>query len=260
MPMPGTAAVTFDSALRASRHSWLVMLDLYGTLLTVVGVVCALVYVHGFDPSRVLADGWGNTATVGYAAVCLAIAAFCFQSAAAIWGRFDFQSELVWVELQGTWQSSRIGTGNQLNSRLQTENDVVRVEAMTLRVWRARVESVVFGKDGQRQVTAMYATSQEASRMADDLEAFAARQSVFVAPRAAEDRHRIDALQATEALLGGRAPARADALAGTQDAPRIAGAGAGAGAPAARFCTACGTKASPQAKFCSACGTALPPA
>ena len=260
MPMPGTAAVTFDSALRAPRHSWLVMLDLYGTLLTVVGVVCALVYVRGFDPSRVLSDGWGNTATVGYAAVCLAIAAFCFQSAAAIWGRFDFQSELVWVELQGTWQSSRIGTGNQLNSRLQTENDVVRVEAMTLRLWRARIESVVFGKDGLRQVTAMYAMSQQASRMADDLEAFAARQSVFVAPRAAEDRHRIDALQATEALLGGQAPARVDALAGTQDAPRVAGAGADTGAPAARFCTACGTKAGATARFCSACGTALPPA
>src|SRR5471032_292030 len=211
MPMSGTAAVTLSSALAAARHSWLVMLDLYGTLLTLVGVVCALVYVRGFDPSRVMAEGWGSTATVGYAAVCLAIAAFCFQSAGAIWGRFNFESVLVWVELQGTWQSSRIGTGNQLSSRLQTENDVVRVEAMTLRVWRARVESVVFGKDGTRQVTAMYATSQEASRLADDLEAFAGRQSVFVAPRAAEDRHRIAALQATESLLGGSAPVRADA-------------------------------------------------
>ena len=257
MPMPGTAAVTLDSALRTPRHSWLVMLDLYGTLLTIVGVVCALVYVHSFDPSRVLADGWGNTATIGYAAVCLAIAAFCFQSAGAIWGRFNFESELVWVELLGTWQSSRIGTGNQLNSRLQTENDVVRVEAMTLRIWRARVESVVFGKDGLRQVTAMYATSQQAARLADDLEAFAGRQSVFVAPRAAEDRHRIDALQATEALLGGQAPARQDALAGAHDAPRVTAAPAGERAPAARFCTACGTLASPDSKFCSACGTGL---
>ena len=260
MPMSGTAAVTLASALRAPRHSWLVMLDLYGTLLTVFGVVCALVYVHGFDPSRVLQDGWGNTATVGYAAVCLAIAAFCFQSAGAIWGRFNFESELVWVELQGTWQSSRIGTGNQFNSRLQTENDVVRVEAMTLRIWRARVESVVFGKDGQRQVTAMYATSQQAARLADDLEAFAARQSVFVAPRAAEDKRRIDALQATEALLGGQAPVRADALAGAADAPRVTSAGADAGTPAPRFCTACGAKAAAGGRFCSACGTALPTA
>ena len=258
MPMSGTAAVTLASALRTARHSWLVMLDLYGTLLTVFGVVCALVYVRGFDPSRVLHDGWGNTATVGYAGVCLAIAAFCFQSAGAIWGRFNFESDLVWVELLGTWQSSRIGTGNQLNSRLQTENDVVRVESMTLRIWRARVESVVFGKDGQRQVTAMYATSQEAARLADDLEDFAGRQSVFVAPRAAEDQRRIGALQATEALLGGQAPGRMEALAGAPDTPRIPGADAAASAP--RFCTACGTKAAAGGRFCSACGTALPTA
>ena len=258
MPMSGTAAVTLSSALRTARHSWLVMLDLYGTLLTVVGTACALVYVRGFDPSRVLVDGWGDTATVGYAAVCLALAAFCFQSAGAIWGRFNFESDLVWVELLGTWQSSRIGTGNQLNSRLQTENDVVRVESMTLRIWRARVESVVFGKDGQRQVTAMYATSQEAARLADELEDFAGRQSVFVAPRAAEDQRRIGALQATEALLGGQAPVRVDALAGAPDAPRIPGADAPATAP--RFCTACGAKAVAGARFCSACGTALPAA
>ena len=262
MPMSGTAAVTLGSALQAPRHSWLVMLDLYGTLLTIIGVVCALLYVRGFDPSRVLADGWGGSATVGYAAVCLATAAFCFQSAGAIWGRFNFESELVWVELQGTWQSSRIGTGNQFNSRLQTENDVVRVEAMTLRIWRARVESVVFGKDGERQVTAMYATSQQAARLADALEAFAGRQSVFVAPRAPEDRDRLAALQATEALLGGAAPARVDALADARapDAPRVAGAPASApsSAPApARFCTACGAKAAPEARFCSACGTVL---
>ncbi len=255
MPISGTAAVTLSSALRAPRHSWLVMLDLYGTLLTVFGVVCALVYVHGFDPSRVLADGWGNTATIGYAAVCMAIAAFCFRSAGAIWGRFNFGSELVWVELQGTWQSSRIGTGNALNSRLRTDNDVVRVEAMTLRIWRARIESVVFGKDGVRQVTAMYATSQEAARLADDLEAFAARQSVFVAPHAAEDGRRIAALQATEALLGDSGPAhsQADALATTREAPRVSDA-------RGRFCTACGTQAGADARFCSACGKALPSA
>jgi hypothetical protein len=264
MPMSGTAAMTVESALTAQRHSWLVLLDLYATLLTIVGTACALVYVHGFDPTRVLHDGWGRTATVGYAAVCLAIAAFCFQSAGAIWGRFNFESVLVWIELQGTWQSSRIGTGNQLSSRLQTENDVVRVEAMTLRVWRTRVESVVFGKDGARQVTAMYATSQEASRLASDLEAFAGRQSVFVAPRAAEDRHRIDALQATEALLGGVGAAPAQALAGAPDAPRVTGTTASppANAPASaerpRFCTACGTRADRLAKFCSNCGAGLP--
>jgi len=79
---------------------------------------------------------------------------------------------------------------------------------------------------------------------------------VFVAPRAAEDRHRIAALQATESLLGGAAPARIDALTGAPDATRVTA--APASADRARFCTTCGTKAAPEAKFCSACGTALP--
>jgi hypothetical protein len=264
MPVAGSAATGLGGALQGRRHRWLVVVDLYATLLVLLGTTCALVYVRGFDPARVLADGWGSPATIGYAGVCLAIAAFCFQSTDAIWGRFDFESVLVWVEMLGTWQASRISTGNQLASRLQTVNEVARVESMTLRVWRARVESVVFGKDGARQVTAMYATAQEAARLASELEAFAARQSVFMAPRAQEDLHRIDALQATEAALGGRPPgprAPQDALdtaAAAHDALRVEQAHATEGAP--RHCSACGAKAAAGARFCSACGTALPAA
>jgi hypothetical protein len=109
----------------------------------------------------------------------------------------------------------------------------------------------------------MYATSQATSRLADDLESFASRQSVFIAPRAAEDGQRIAALRATEALLGGEPPARVDALAHAgADAPRVTHAPAHGSAPtpapAGRFCTACGTRAAADARFCSACGTALP--
>lgn len=260
MPMTGTAPLTFGGALTSARHGGLVVLDLYATLLVVMGVTCALVFVRAFDPARFWQEGWGGNAMLGYAAVALAVAAFCFQSAGAIWGRFAFESVLLWVELLGTWQSSRIGTGNQLASRLHTDNEVVRVESMTLRVWRARIESVVFGKDGARQVTAMFATRQEAAELARGLEAFAGQQSVFVAPRAAEDQRRVGALQATEAMLGGAPAAPPEALAG-------AGAGgaaeqlrvAAAHGERARFCTACGAPATSAAKFCSACGAALDP-
>ena len=257
LPMQGTAPVTFETALGSSRHVWLVLVDLYGTMLAILGVTFSLAYVHGFDPSRALA-GWGNTATAGYAAVFLAIAAFCFKSASAIWGRFNFESELVWVELQGTWQASRIGTGNQFSGQLQTSNEVVRVESMTLRIWRARIESVAFGKDGTRQVTAMYGCSADAARLASDLEAFAAGQSVFVAPQAPEDRQRLGALRATEALLGERPPGAAKTAlenAGAPESMRVEGGSQQAGA--ARFCSHCGAKAQPAARFCSECGTPM---
>jgi len=255
MPQAGAAAPTLGGALGAPRHRWLVVLDLYATLLVLVGAVLALRYVRGFDPQALLNGGWGQHADIGYAAICLVVAAFCFQSASAIWGRFNFESVLVWVEMLGVWQSSRIGTGSALASRMHSDNDVVRVESMTLRVWRARVESVVFGKDSARQVTAMFGTSQEAQQLAQDLRAFAGQQSVFIAPQADVDRHRLAALQAGEALLGGSADAPL-ALAGAaplHEALRVAQAH---GNPP-RFCSACGAPATAGAKFCADCGKPL---
>ncbi len=258
LPMAAAAPVTFASALGSSRHVWLVIVDLYGALMTLLGVVCALLYAREFDPARAL-EGWGSAATIGYALVFLSIGVFCFQSAGAIWGRFNFESVLLWVEMLGTWQSSRIGTGNQFSSQLQTSNEIVRVESMTLRVWQARTESVAFGKDGQRQVIAMYGCSEDTANLASELEAFAAGQSSFVVPRASEDRQRIEALKATETLLSGDSktppPAALTDAGAAHEALRVEGAHKGAGL--ARFCSACGSAAAPGARFCSACGAAL---
>ena len=56
---------------------------------------------------------------------------------------------------------------------------------MTLRVWRARVESVAFGKDAPRQVTALFSTEPEAQALADHLCEFGRAQSVLLAPTSA---------------------------------------------------------------------------
>ncbi len=265
MPMSGTEAPTLGGALQAARHRWLVVLDFYATLLVLTAAAFALIYVRNFDPARLLDTGLANHAPIGYSVICLVVAAFCFQSAAAIWGRFNFESVLVWVELLGVWQSSRIGTGNQFSSQLQTQNDVVRVESMTLRVWRARIESVVFGKDSARQVTAMFGTAEEARRLAAELSGFAGRQSVFIAPQAQEDQRRLAALQATEAQLQGKLPGAgagdqaALGAAQVHEALRIAGAHGVGAAPAttARYCAACGAAANAKARYCADCGQAL---
>jgi hypothetical protein len=254
LPLSGTTAPTLLGALRASRHRGLVLVDLYATLLVAGATALALLYVRSLDPD-LGADGamaWGH-APVGYSLICMAVAAFCFQSASAIWGRFNFESVLVWVELLGTWQTSRIGTGNQLSSQLRSDNEVVRVESMTLRVWRARIESVVFGKDDQRQVTAMFSTAQEARQMAADLADFAGRQSIFVAPGAPVDQQRMMALKASEQALGAASPAALGGAAAAHEALRVEA----AHGPAPRFCTACGAAAPPAARFCAQCGSAL---
>src|SRR5207245_6473126 len=76
---------------------------------------------------------------------------------------------------------------------------------MTLRVWRARIESVVFGKDAARQVTAMFSTEKEARALAQHLMQFGRSQSVLVSPGAPEDQARIAALNVGERSLSGSA-------------------------------------------------------
>ena len=261
MPLSGTVAPTLGSALGNAAHRWLLLIDIYATLLVVVAVGLVLYFVRSFDLAAPLL-GANHLSLLGTATILLLVAVFCFKSAGGLWGRFNFESVLVWVELAGTFQRSRVGTGNQFSSRLNTDSEIVRTEAMTLRVWRARIESVVFGKDGYRQITAMFSTSQEAKDLAGHLMSFARSQSVLIAPGSAEDEARIQALNAGERALtsaaGGAAQLhhdiRAAAALAQAEPPSPAPM-----APAVRFCSECGAGLTPNARFCAACGAAVQP-
>ena len=265
LPVGGARPPSAGAALANARHRTLLLLDGYAALLVVAAIAMTLVFVRGFD----VAAPWQQNrfSLVGNGAILAFVATFCFQASSRLWGRFDFESVVTWVELVGSWQTSRIGTGNALTSRLSTQNDVVRTEAMTLRVWRARLESVVFAKDEARQVTAMFSTEQEAKALAAQLSQFARAQSVLVAPFAGEDEQRIAALNAGERALAGGAlhdvPAaqlhRELQTAAAQAALGVASAVAPAvgGGALPRFCTACGTQAQAGAKYCSNCAAPL---
>jgi hypothetical protein len=260
LPVAGTRAPTFAAALGEPRHRALLVLDIYATLLVIAAVAMALYFVRQFDVTAPWRDN--RFSLIGTSAIFAVMAAFCFQSAARLWGRFNFESVLTWVEMVGTYQTSRIGTGNNLSSRMNTENDVVRTESMTLRIWRARIESVVFGKDDARQVTAMFSTEKEARALSADLTNFARNQSVLVAPFSTEDQARIAALNAGERAMlpaGEGAGAAAQVQHHLHAAAAIASAGgvSSAAASAKRFCSACGTEAPPGARFCSNCAAPL---
>ena len=259
LPVAGTKAPSFGAALGEPRHRALLLLDLLAAALVIAAVAMALYFVRAFDVTAPWRDN--RFSLIGTAGILAAIGAFCFQVSARLWGRFNFESVLTWVEMVGSYQTSRIGTGNNFTSRMNTENDVVRTEAMTLRIWRARIESVVFGKDDARQVTAMFSTEAEAKALAGELMAFARNQSVLVAPFSSEDQNRIAALNAGERAI---APAMAPAVgheAGTaaqvQHHLHTAAALAGAATGARRFCSACGTEVAPGARFCSNCAAPL---
>ena len=209
-------------------------------MLVLAAIGMTLVFVRNFD---VTAPWQQNRfSLVGTSAILAFVAAFCFQASARLWGRFNFESILTWVEMVGSWQTSRIGTGNNFTSRMNTENNVVRTEAMTLRVWRARIESVVFGKDDARQVTAMFSTEQEAKALAAQLMQFARSQSVLVAPFSGEDEKRIAALNAGERAMDAGAPHAPSAaqlqrdlqIAAAHASVGFSGAGADPGAGAGR--------------------------
>ncbi|MCW7536559.1 zinc ribbon domain-containing protein [Aquabacterium sp. A7-Y] len=264
MPVGGTVAPTLSSALAHPPHRWLVALDVYATLLVATAVGLLLYFVREFDVGAAWQDK--RLSLAGTSTLLLLVALFCFKAAQALWGRFNFESVLIWVELAGTWQRSRVGTGNTLTSRLNTDSEIVRTESMTLRVWRARIESVVFGKDDQRQVTAMFSTGMEAKDLAAHLAAFGRSQSVLVATGSEEDQARIAALNQGERALSGT-PAAAQlhhdirATAALGQAAPAAEPGAAAAPPAAtgRFCSECGEPLSPGARFCAACGARVAP-
>lgn len=257
LPVVGTKAPTIGAALAEKRHRPVLLLDLLGLVLIMVATGLTLHFVRSFD--ALAAWQHNRFSLLGNSVILGLVAVFCFKSAARLWGRFNFESVLVWVEMIGTYQTSRIGTGNQFTSRMNTQNDVVRTEAMTLRVWRARIESVVFGKDAARQVTAMFSTEKEAKALAAHLAQFARSQSVLVAPGGMEDEARIAALNSGERALGpapeGGSAAQIERTLRTQAA--IASVESEGGAPQALHCTACGARAQPGAKFCAQCGTAL---
>ena len=92
LPVTGTQAPSLASALAAPRHRALLLLDLYGTILVIAAVVMSLPFVRAFDMSAPWRDN--RFALVGTSAILAVMAAFCFQAAARLWGRFNFESIL----------------------------------------------------------------------------------------------------------------------------------------------------------------------
>lgn len=251
VPRSVMAVPDFGAALSSAMHRWLVVSDLTCTALLCVAAALVIFFIGRFDPMSPLA---GNViSTLGTAIIFAMVAGFGLRNASVLWGRFDFTSEITWVELQGTYQISRVGTGNQLSSQMQTESEIVRVESMSLRVWRTRLESIVFGKDSSRQVTALFSTDAEAKALCSQLVQFAQNQSVIAAPHAAEDQRRLAMIGQSSQVLAASGehlavPAAALLTQQTKIATNELLSAVG------KFCTACGVNVPVEARFCSGCG------
>jgi predicted nucleic acid-binding Zn ribbon protein len=260
LPMKGRNVSDTAGMFADRSRKFLAMTDIFAVVLTILVTVFVVLFIRHLSVNiDWVSQRWN---LLSGASMMLCVALFCFQNASRLWGRFDFESTLLWVTAQGSYQTSKLGTGNQFSSQLQTENKLVRVEDMTVNIWRARIESVSYGSNTGRQLTAMFATQQEAKQLAADLLSYVGGQSVLAAPNSSMDLQKIAAIsQASEALRTGEStptltPALEKMLGGTAVKANTNSA-ASTAALKNRFCNQCGQTQTQTAKFCSDCGSSL---
>ena len=263
------------------RFFWLMVIDVLGVVLTLVGTIALVMFAVQFDPLQ----DWRPV--LGFASLGLSLVAvggYAFRSAHTLWGRFDFESTLTWIEMEGSFIRSKIDLGNRLQDRIFTERDVINVENMTLRVWVTQLRSVVFGHQShgsatRRIITGMLGQPKEADYLKNLVTQFAGAQSIVIAPASVEDARRIGAMGALNQLgAAGGSPISlppglvadtlmqasltshmqaSDAFNGqaTQPLPKVFEGQSDRNMQS--FCSSCGARNSTNAGFCEACGEVL---
>jgi hypothetical protein len=137
--------------------------------------------------------------------------------------------------------------------RMKTEKQVINIETMTLRVWAAELDSVIFGKHTARVVTGLRGTPDFARQLVRHLTGFAQEQSIIVAPTSQVDLQKSALLGAIN-QLGGTAPELPAAA--VMQAIRTASAPPMPLA-AQPGCPGCRAPIDADDHFCGHCGTAL---
>lgn len=246
------------------RFFWLMLIDVLGVIFTLAGALALVVFAVQFNPLQDWRPVLGF-ATLGLSLV--AVGGYAFRSAHTLWGRFDFESTLTWVEMEGSYMRAKVDIGNRLQDRVFSEREVINVESMTLRVWVMDLRSVVFGHNSQvsdtlRSITGMVSRPAEAQYLKNLVREFASEQSVIVAPSAPADAKRMAALGALNQL--GAAPTSQAVLPGgaVGDAMLHISNGAGLGretnkAHLSRDCKSCGFTNTTADTFCGNCGARL---
>ena len=251
VPRGEMADMTWASCFTAPRYRWLGWLNTFGLITLLVAVVSLTRFASRFyNGSSVDAD-YAAAATLGVAFWMLGN--FCFRAGGVLWGRFDFVSRLIWVEMAGNYQAARVDYGNQFTDTVKTEKKVINIEAMTLRVWVAEIETVAFGKDTARSIVGMRGCKAEAEGLHRILKDFGVQQSMVVAPTSNVDLQRAQVMASINKVV----------TSATQSALPTASAAVSAAVPTvvpspARFhCPACAPAHAKGAKFCPECGSRL---
>jgi len=268
VPRAEIADMTWKSCFSEPRYRWLGWLNLFGVVTLIFAVTLLAIFGAKFFNGANMDTDYSTAATLGISFWMLGN--FCFRAGGVLWGRFDFVSKLIWVEMKGNYQAAKMDYGNQFTDRIKTEKKVINVETMTLRVWIAEIESVAFGKDSRRSIIAMRGLKDQAEGLHRVLKDFGTQQSMIVAPTSSVDLQRAHALASMNNIQGQTPPmqalpgAIATAIQSAANPEITETSAAPAPTPAAEIrpaaqpnCQSCDTAKLEGAKFCPDCGTRL---
>ncbi|WP_395407975.1 zinc ribbon domain-containing protein [Pseudoduganella sp. UC29_106] len=226
--------------------------------MTALGLLCVVAGASAtFLASKHILDGEPVASIIAFAVSQFGVGLFCLNSAHVLWGRFDFVSELIWVDISGSYESARVNVGNQVTSQVHSSKNVINIESMTMRVWVSEIDTVIFGKDSFRQMVGMRGLPVFAEELARSLKGFGETCSSIVAPSSQQDLERARNLAVVGQVMGGEDPlGLVEKLSlKTEAAPS---------APAAAVvaavlpgCKQCGAGLEPDDRFCGDCGAAV---
>lgn len=249
-PQASRTATGVAHAMSVPQFRWITILTGIATFYMVIGTIGMLTAARAILAPEPVAS------TLAFALTQLAVGLYCFRAAHVLWGRFDFVSELIWVDIAGSYESARVNIGNQISGAVQTSKNVVNIENMTMRVWVSEIDTVIFGKDAPRQLIGMRGLQETAEELAASLKKFGEAQTMVVAPTSAQDLDRAAKVGLMQQLAAGSSPADVQHLAASLQAGDNA-ALASPPASATPACSACGTPYEAGAKFCGECGKPL---
>ncbi|MEB3768014.1 zinc ribbon domain-containing protein [Acinetobacter sp. MD2] len=259
VPVNTRKDMTLSSCFKEAQYRWLGVLNSFGILCFLVAVVLLGLFATSLYNGRFVDFSYFGLGFFGLSMWILG--KFCFDHGNYLWSRFDFVSTLIWVEVKGNYQLSRVDFGRYLEDTIKTQKNVINVETMTLRVWYAEISTTTFGKYQQRSILNMVARKDAALELKEHLATFIQDQSMIVAPTANTDLSRIASInQINHAMQHPTQAANAAEIGITMAEatfnlnPTTTNTGTSE-AQVPMFCTGCGYQLSESMLFCPKCGT-----
>jgi cytochrome b subunit of formate dehydrogenase len=197
IPAGHMAFRSLSEAWKEKHARYLILLSMWGMLMSIISVSVAVKYIDGFlDMTRM------EISRILLVVIALGVAnVLAFQIGHLLWSRMYFKSRLTWIEVSGTFQTSHLNIGNTYVGKSQSSSTLTRVEDATLRVWVTDIVSVAFGKESNRCIMTLKAADGIAKSTAHRLIDFAANQSSITTPMSRRDLERVATMGALEASI-----------------------------------------------------------